>query len=144
MKVLFSIIILGVLSSCASIVSGGRQVVTVVTPDAEGAECSLSDSKGRVWYIEQTPGTALVKRGDGPISVICHKEGFAKGSALVHEKIAGANWGNLALGPAAPIGYFVDGLSGSAQKYESSVEILLEELPEKKPWEGSYDYNSDE
>jgi len=141
MKVLYSIILLSLLSGCASVVSGGRQTVTVLTPDADGASCSLSDSKGRVWYIEETPGTALVKKGDGPISVICAKDGFAKGNGMIQEKIAGSNYGNLALGPAAPIGYLVDSMSGSAQKYESRVEVYMEELEVPKPWESSHDYN---
>jgi len=135
MKILYSILIISLLSGCASIVSGGRQNVTVITPGIEGASCSLTDSAGRVWYVEETPGTALVKRGDGPITVICNMEGYAKGIGVIKEKIAGANYGNLALGPAAPIGYFVDSLGGSAQKYENMVEISLEKKEEKKPWD---------
>ena len=135
MKILYSILIFSVLSGCASVVSGGRQNVTVLTPGIEGASCSLTDSAGRVWYVEETPGTALVKRGDGPITVICHKDGYGKGVGQINEKIAGANYGNLALGPAAPVGYLVDGFSGSAQKYETMVEIDLEESEEKKPWD---------
>ncbi|PIR39604.1 MAG: hypothetical protein COV35_03615 [Alphaproteobacteria bacterium CG11_big_fil_rev_8_21_14_0_20_39_49] len=135
MKILYSILILSVLSGCASVVSGGRQNVTVLTPGIEGASCSLTDSAGRVWYVEETPGTALVKRGDGPITVICHKEGHEKGVGQIEEKLAGANYGNLALGPAAPIGYLVDGFSGSAQKYETIVEIDLPQSEEKKPWD---------
>lgn len=135
MKILYSILIFSVLSGCASFVSGGRQNVTVLTPGIEGASCSLTDSAGRVWYVEETPGTALVKRGDGPITVICHKDGYDKGVAMIEEKIAGANYGNLALGPAAPVGYLVDGFSGSAQKYESMIEVELEETEDKKPWD---------
>lgn len=138
MKVLSSIIMITLLSGCASVVSGSRQTVTVLTPDVEGASCSLSDSKGRVWYVEETPGTALVKRGDGPISVICHKDGYSKGAAMISEVIAPANYGNLALGPAAPIGYLVDGITGTGQKYKSSVEVYMEEISGKKPWETSY------
>ncbi len=140
MKTLFStFIMISLLSSCASLISGGRQTVMVTTPEINGAMCSLADSKGRVYYIESTPGTALVERGDGPIAVICEKKGYMKGTGIISEKIAGANYGNLALGPVAPIGYFIDGITGSGQKYISSVEVFLEELPEKKrkPWESS-------
>jgi hypothetical protein len=130
------------LSGCATVVSGSKQTVTVTTPNIEGAMCSLSDSKGRVWYIEQTPGTALVKRGDGPISIICNKDGYKKGTALLEEEIAASNYGNLALLPLAPVGYFVDSATGSAERYKSSIEVTMEELPAKKPWETSYDYDS--
>jgi hypothetical protein len=132
MKILNCFFLLGVLSGCAAFMSGGQQAVTVTTPDVDGASCSLTDSKGRVWYIEETPGAAVVKKGDGPISVICSKAGYAKGTALIPEEIAGANYGNLALGPLAPVGYFVDGMVGSAQKYKSSVEVFMEEAGAKK------------
>lgn len=137
MKALYFASIAICLSACASVTGGSKQTITVLTPGASGASCSLSDSKGRVSYVEETPGTALVRRGDGPISVICYKDGYEKGAAMVKEKIAGANYGNLALGPIAPIGYFVDSVSGSAQKFESSVEVQMEKIPEKKAWETS-------
>jgi hypothetical protein len=142
MKALNSIIMIGLLSGCASITSGGKQTVTVITPNIEGASCSLSDSKGRVWYVEETPGTALVKKGDGPISVICEKQGYLKGTALIDQELTPSSYGNLALGPAAPIGYFMDSMTGSAQRYKSSIEVPMEEAPAKKPWETSYDYDS--
>jgi hypothetical protein len=134
MKNLHSILVLSMLSGCASVLSGGTQSVTVVTPNVEGANCSLTDSLGRIWYIKETPGSAVVRKGDGPITVICQKDGYAKATGLLKEKIAGASYGNLALGPAAPIGYFVDSLSGSTQKYNPVLEINLEKTQEKKPW----------
>lgn len=137
MKKVFLVALTLLLSSCASVMGGGRQNVTVITPEADGAMCSLSDSKGRVHYIESTPGTALVHRGDGPISVICHKEGYKKAVGMIEENIAGASYGNLALGPAFLIGYAVDGMTGSAQKYDSSVTIEMERMSEmsRKAWE---------
>ncbi|MCE3233060.1 MAG: putative rane associated protein [Rickettsiaceae bacterium] len=146
MKALYSILnsvfAVILLSGCSSFVSGSKQNVTIVTPDVEGASCSLSDSKGRVWHVPQTPGSTLVKRGDGPISVICSKAGYNKATALLHEELAPANYGNLALGPAAPIGYFVDSITGSAERYKSTIEVDMEPLAAKKPWETSYDYES--
>ena len=143
MKRIYSIAVICLLSGCSTFMSGGKQTVTVVTPDIDGASCSLSDSKGRVWYIEETPGTALVKKGDGPISVICEKDGFQKGTAMLKEVISASNYGNLALGPAAPIGYFVDGMSGSGQRYENSVEVYLDPIDAPKPWDAEYDYDED-
>jgi len=140
MKILSSILVLSLLAGCSSVVSGGRQTVTVITPDVEGAYCSLSDSKGRVWYIEETPGTALVKKGDGPIAVICSKKGYMKGTGMLEEGLSNSNYGNLALGPAAPIGYFVDSMTGSAEEYKSSIEIYMEEEFDNSGSSVSYDY----
>ncbi len=130
-KIFPLICVAALLSSCASIMSGSGQVVTVVTPDADGASCSLTDAKARVWHIEKSPVTALVRRGDGPISVICSKEGYTNGTGLLGEGIAGASFANLLFLP----GYFIDGMTGSLQKYKSSINIEMEKLPERKPWE---------
>ncbi len=135
MKTIYSICLLALLTSCASVFSGGRQTVTVSTPGVDNASCSLTDGKGRVWYIEETPGTALVKKGDGPISVICSKTGYEKGSGLLTESLAPSSYGNLLLLP----GYFIDGMTGSIQKYESSIEIEMEEAEVKRSWEKSSD-----
>lgn len=126
MKKLSLLIALLSLSSCATIMGGGRQSVTVLTPGVEGAKCTLEDTKGRVSYVEQTPSSTIVKRGDGPITVICEKEGYLKGTGTLKESIAPANYGNLALLALAPIGYFIDGLTGSAQIYKNSIEIEME------------------
>ena len=125
------------LSSCAAVMTGSRQNLTVVTPDVDGASCTLTDSKGRSWSVASTPGTAIVKKGDAPISVICKKEGYTTGTAEVHTTLTQSNYGNLALGPAAPIGYFLDGITGSAQKYESTVEVDME--PTQKGGMGSFE-----
>lgn len=132
-----SLLLLGVLTACSAVVSGGRQSVMVTTGDISGAECSLTDSKGRVWYVENTPGTAYVKKGDGPISVICKKEGYEVSTALLKEDLNMSTNGNLALGPAAPIGYFIDSVTGAGEKYESSIEVEMEPASKrgKKPWE---------
>jgi len=134
---ILSILLIGVLTACSAIVSGGRQTVMVTTPDMSGAECSLTDAKGRVWYIESTPGTAFVKKGDGPISVICKKDGYEVGTALLKEDLNMSTNGNLALGPAAPIGYFVDSMTGAGEKYAHTVEVDMEPLSKKgrRPWE---------
>jgi len=135
MKIL-PFILITTLAGCSSVMNGGRQSVTVVTPGAEGSECSLTDAKGRVWYVESTPGTALVKKGDGPISVICKKEGYEIGVGEIADGMAIQNAGNILFPP----GFIIDGLTGSSKKYESTVSVEMEMLNKKdtagkKPWE---------
>lgn len=133
-KLVQTIALVSFLPACSSVLSGSKQSVTILTPGANGAECSLTDSKGRIWYVENTPGTALVKKGDGPISVICKKEGYEMGVGEIGEAVSVATAGNILF----PVGFFVDSLTGSGEKYNSSAEIEMEKIvktDEKKPWE---------
>ena len=123
-----SLACLGLLSACAAVMTGGHQTITVTTEGVDGASCTLTDSKGRTWSVASTPGTVIVKKGDYPISVICKKEGFATGSAELNTNLEDSNYGNLALGPAAPVGYFLDGITGSAHKYDSKIDVEMEPL----------------
>jgi uncharacterized protein YceK len=123
MKIL-SLILLVSLSGCASFVSGSKQSVMVVTPDAPGSICALTDSKGRVSNIENTPGTTIVKKGDGPISVICKKEGYEIGVGQIKEYVSPATAGNILFPP----GFIIDSITGSSEKYKSSVEIEMQPL----------------
>ncbi len=133
MKVV-SIVLLGLLTGCASFLSGGKQSVAVTTPGVDGASCILTDAVGRVSEIASTPGTAKVARGDGPITVICKKSGYDAGTGQLNEGLAPAVFGNILL----PIGFLIDSFTGSAQKYSSSVEVEMEPMSSKassKPWE---------
>lgn len=128
---LLPLFLIGFLSSCAAIMSGSMQNVTVITPDVDGASCSLTDSKGREWEVKSTPGSTLVRKGDGPISVICKKEGYHSGTGQLKESTAPAVAGNILM----PLGFAVDSLTGSGEQYDSSIEIEMESLTKKKPWE---------
>lgn len=128
---LLPLVSLGLLCSCASMLSGSMQNVTVVTPEVDGAACTLTDSKGRQWEVKSTPGSTLVKKGDGPISVICKKEGYKSGTGQLKEDTVPAVAANVLM----PLGFAVDSLTGSGEKYDSSIEIEMESLTKKKAWE---------
>lgn len=133
MKIL-PLILVVILTGCASFISGSRQSVTVITPDASGSSCILTDSKGRVSNVENTPGTAIVKKGDGPISVICKKEGYKAGVGQIDESVTPATAGNILFPP----GFLIDGITGSSEKYDSTVTIDMEPAAKntvKKGWE---------
>lgn len=62
---------LSLLSGCATITSGTSQAVNIVTEkDVQEAKCELTDKKGGKWFIPSTPGSATVRKGDGPLSII--------------------------------------------------------------------------
>jgi hypothetical protein len=113
------------LSGCATIASGTTQNLTVVSEkNISGARCELSDKKGGKWYVPSTPATVTVRKGDGPMSVICKKEGYNDTIIMVEEELAGAVFGNIIAGGG--IGILVDSVSGAAQHYPDKVTVWME------------------
>lgn len=116
---------ISLLSGCATIVSGTGQSLTVVTEKSvEDASCELTDKKGGKWYIPHTPGTATVHKGDGPMTVVCKKDGYKTATLMVEESLTGATFGNIILGGG--IGILVDAASGAAQQYPDQVVVWME------------------
>lgn len=112
---------------CATIVSGSSQSLTVTTEKGvEDASCELTDAKGGKWYVPSTPGFVTVRKGDGPMTAICKKDGYRVGKAMVDETLAGATLGNVLLGGG--IGILVDATSGAAQEYPNEVIVWMEPL----------------
>ena len=111
------------LTACGSIVSGTTQAVFVETPQVNGAVCKLNDSKTGSWHLPDSPGSVTVLKGDGPMNVVCNKEGFESGIVSVEETIAGATFGNIILGGG--IGFFVDAATGAAQRYPDKIVVWM-------------------
>lgn len=131
MKIL-SLLLLSSLTACASFMHGSKQSVMVVTPDVEGAYCTLTDAKGLVSQVASTPGSAMVKRGNGPVAVICKKEGYKAGTGEIIEGYAEAVYGNIFI----PVGFLIDGLTGSGEGYVSKIDIDMEPASSKDDkWE---------
>lgn len=120
-------LILASVTGCSTITTGTTQNLTVTTPRVDGATCDLTDSKGGKWFIKDTPNTVTVRKGDGPMTIICKKDGYKTNTLMLEEGFHGATLGNVLLGGG--IGIFVDIASGAAQKYPDQVVMWLE--PEK-------------
>lgn len=113
-------------SGCASIVSGSQQSLFVDTPEIEGASCQLTDSKAGTWYLPSTPGSVTVAKGNGPMNIVCKKNGYKTTSYSLDEDIAGAVLGNVILGGG--VGILVDAATGAAQKYPDKATVWMEPL----------------
>jgi len=112
-------------TGCATITSGTSQNLTIVTEkEIAGAECKLTDKHGASWYLPTTPGSVTVKKGDGPMTIICKKNGYKPGVLVVEKTLTGATFGNIILGGG--IGIFVDAVSGAAQQYPDKITLWLE------------------
>jgi hypothetical protein len=113
------------MTGCATVTTGTGQTVNVITErDVTGANCDLVDQAGGKWHVSSTPGEVEVNKGDGPMTVVCHKEGYLDGSVMVDEDVTGATYGNILLGGA--IGIAVDAASGAAQHYPDVITVWME------------------
>jgi len=117
------------LSACASITTGTEQSIFVETPKVTGAACELTDSKLGKWTVKSTPGSVKVKKGDGPMNVVCTKAGYEAANISVEETLVGATLGNIILGGG--IGILVDAASGAAQKYPDRIVVRMTAITEE-------------
>ncbi|BCX19073.1 MAG: hypothetical protein KatS3mg117_2755 [Geminicoccaceae bacterium] len=107
------------LAGRATVESGTSQTLLVETPGVTAAACRLADNRQGVWCRPATPGAVTVHRGDGPVHVVCEKEGYETTAVTVEEEFAAATLGNVILGGA--VGIFVDAVSGAAQRYPDKL-----------------------
>lgn len=113
------------LTGCATITSGTSQSVNVVTEkEVKEAKCELTDKKGGTWFIPSTPGSASVRKGDGPLSIICQKGGYKTANLMVDETLVPATFGNILIGGG--VGILVDSMSGAAQQYPEQIIVWME------------------
>ena len=107
------------------VTTGTNQGVTLITEkDIAGATCELADSGDGKWFANGTPGTISVRKGDGPMTVTCRKEGYLDTTTSVEETLTGATFGNVI--PGEGIGILVDAMPGSAQRYPDQIVVWME------------------
>lgn len=139
-KLIMPLVVSLFLGGCSTIVSGTQQSVFIDTPFVEDAKCTLKDSKSGSWYLPATPGSATVTKGNGPMHIVCKREGYKTGQADVDDEFAGATLGNIILGGG--IGILVDAASGAAQKYPDKIVVWMQpnswkSALQKKEWEAA-------
>jgi uncharacterized protein YceK len=115
------VVALLMLSGCASIVSGTNQSLLISTPGCPGASCDLSNDKGN-WSVPQTPGSVVVHRAYGDLSITCRK-GDETASTSVKSSTKGMAFGNILAGGG--IGAGVDIATGAAYDYPQSISIPM-------------------
>ncbi len=73
------------------------------------------------WYV-QTPGSVMIQKAYGDLSVTCKKES-AVGKGAFQSKSNGGVWGNVLAGGI--IGYAVDASSGAGFDYPPTMTVVL-------------------
>ncbi len=119
------------LSGCSTITTGTQQSIFIDTPKVTGATCHLTDSKDGKWDLLATPGSVSVLKGDGPMNIVCTKEGFENGITSIDETLVGATLGNILIGGG--VGFLIDAASGAAQEYPEKITVWLK----PKTWSSS-------
>lgn len=110
------------LTSCASVVNGTHQTVSILTTPVQNAQCVLENNKGK-WYLSNTPGSVVVHRSFKDLSVSCKKQGYEQSTVLFKSKTKPAAMGNILLGGA--IGAGVDMANGAAYEYPLEISVPL-------------------
>lgn len=109
-------------SSCASIVNGQNQPVSVSTGQVKGATCALQNNKGK-WYVPNTPGSVTVQRSYQDLQVACEKKGYVPADQKIASKTKGMAFGNVLFGGV--IGAGVDIADGAAYDYPNEINLNL-------------------
>ena len=110
------------LTGCATIVSGTTQSVSISTPPATAATCSLSNAQGK-WYIPYTPSTVVIHKSSSSLDVECQKAGYYDGNQSVKSHVKPIIVGNVLFGGI--VGLVIDIVDGAAFGYQENIQVPL-------------------
>jgi len=123
------------LASCASIVNGTNQSLSVMTVSngapIVNANCELDSGRG-TWFVN-TPGSVVVHRGYSALMVKCSKSGYQDASEKVKSSTSAMELGNAAFGLSSVIGVGVDVTTGAAYTYPNLITVSLLPTPPAVP-----------
>jgi hypothetical protein len=111
-----------VVAGCSTLTEGTSQTIAVETTP-RGATCSLTRDGQLVGTVDETPGTAVVERGQDDIEIACVRTGVGQGNFTDHSDVAAAAFSNAI---TAGVGFAVDYATGAYRKYQSDVKIALD------------------
>ena len=112
----------GILTGCASIVTGHQQSISVTTEPTKGASCSLVNNKG-TWYVPSTPGSVVINRSYENLNIECEKKGYSKSHKSVSSSTKAMAFGNILFGGV--IGGGVDIATGAAYDYPQEIQVPI-------------------
>jgi hypothetical protein len=110
------------LTSCASIVAGTSQDITINTTPAD-ATCKLQREGTTIGSISPTPGKTIVDRSSKDINIECSKPGYQTTSVVNENGMEAWTLGNILLGGI--IGLGVDAYTGALYEYDEIVNVNL-------------------
>lgn len=119
LRPLLSLSLVALTGGCATVTQGTTQTLAVVTPNADGAQCVISNDRGRVVARITTPGSAQISRARSTLEVRYERSGFETGVAQLPSAFSSRSR------IQSPIGYAVDGMSGAMWSYPAEVSVMM-------------------
>ncbi len=116
------LLLLLLVSSCATAIKGTEETVTIET-DPQGAACDLMRDGEVVALVDQSPGAVEVERSESDIEVRCRLDGYEVAEGRLVAGTNNATMGNLVLGGL--IGMAVDAASGANNEYPESISLVM-------------------
>jgi Cu/Zn superoxide dismutase len=110
------------LAACASITRGTTQNVAINTPNVSGATCTLTSNAIGTRTIT-TPAVTNLEKGKDAIHVICRKDCYDDGVAIIPSNFEGMTAGNILIGGV--IGLGVDAATGAMNQYQNEVSVHM-------------------
>ncbi len=118
-------------SGCASITKGTTQSISLDTPGAQGASCTLTSEGIGGSKTVATPATLMLDKSQHNIAVNCKKECFQDGVGIISSTTESMTAGNILVGGV--VGLAVDAASGAMNKYNDANQIAMVAIPGCKP-----------
>ena len=133
-------LLVGSLSSCASIVNGRYDKVAIHSEPSE-AKITIVNQWGDTAYIGETPAVVRLKTGAGyftgsDYTITFKKEGYVKSTATIKRRVnAWFILGNIH--PfGGPFGWAIDAGTGAMWNLEDTVQVKLHPLPSPESLKG--------
>jgi hypothetical protein len=115
-------------TSCASILSGTKQILHINSTPT-GARCILLRDANKdekdiiIATIEKTPTEIQVEKSKYSITAKCTLKGYKQGSIILESGNEGSTMGNIILGGG--VGWAVDSARGADNKYPTYTNVPL-------------------
>lgn len=129
LKLITSVVIMFLTTSCATVMSDPNEVLSVKIIDAkndemlENVSCTFTDGHGDRYMVKNgNPGTVSIPRGRGELTVKCDKVGYKQLNTSVGESFNKTTLLNVLFWPGA----VVDGVTGAYKKYPSHYVVSME------------------
>ncbi len=110
------------LAACATITKGTTQQISIDTPGAPGADCTLT-STGIGSKVVKTPTTLLVDKSQENIAVVCRKACYQDAVGVIPSHTEAMAAGNIIAGGVVGLG--VDAISGAMNKYNEINQFSM-------------------
>lgn len=110
------------LAAGATITKGTTQAVSIQTPGAPGAPCTLTAGAIGTQTLV-TPATLTLEKSQENIQVVCREECYQDAVAIIASHTEGMTAGNILVGGVVGLG--VDTVSGAMNKYNDNNQFAM-------------------